>query len=279
MIQIGQYQTLAILRDTRVGLFLGDGEGEEVLLPGKYRPESFEIGDAIRVFCYLDNEQRPVATTLEPLIERDTFAQLKVAEVNRYGAFMEWGLEKHLLVPFREQPLRMKKDERHVVYCYLDPKSERLVASARLDRFLERENPEVRTGDEVSLLVWRKSPLGIEVVVDNRYRGLIYHDQVFRPLKAGDRLQGYVKEVRPDHKLDIALEPLGHRKLEPAAERILQVLRDAGGALPLHDKSDPVEIRERLQMSKKLFKKGVGILYREQKIELHPDGIRLANGA
>ena len=275
MIELGSYNTLAILRDTRVGLFLGDDEGEEILLPGKYRPEHYEIGDTITVFCYLDNEQRPVATTLRPLIERDSFAPLEVAEVNQYGAFMEWGLEKHLLVPFREQSVPMKKGEVHVVYCYLDPKSSRLVASARLDRFLDNLELDLQPGQQVRLLVSRETDLGFEVVVDNRHKGLLFRDRVFRELKTGDRLDGYVQKIRPDHKLDITLEPIGYRRLEPAASKIYEALQQAGGMLPLHDKSSPEAIQERLQMSKKMFKKGVGILYRERKIELRPDGIYL----
>ncbi|MEJ2585587.1 MAG: S1-like domain-containing RNA-binding protein [Robiginitalea sp.] len=275
MIELGIHNTLTILRDTRVGLFLGDEEGNEILLPGKYRPEHYETGDSLTVFCYLDNEQRPVATTLEPLIERNRYAPLEVAEVNQYGAFLEWGLEKHLLVPFREQTVPMKKGETHVVYCYLDPKSSRLVASARLNRFLDNRELEVRPGQQVALLVTRETELGFEVVVENRHKGLLFKDRVFRDLKRGDRLQGYVQKIRPDQKLDITLEPIGYRQLEPAASRIYKAMQQAGGMLPLHDKSSPEAIKERLQMSKKMFKKGVGILYRERKIDLRPDGIYL----
>jgi predicted RNA-binding protein (virulence factor B family) len=279
MIELGCHNTLTILRDTRVGLFLGDEEGEEILLPGKYRPEHYETGDSLTVFCYLDNEERPVATTLEPLIERDRFAPLEVAEVNQYGAFLEWGLEKHLLVPFREQAIPMKKGETHVVYCYLDPKSSRLVASARLDRFVDNAELDVKIGQQVELLVSRETDLGFEVVVENRHKGLLFRDQVYREIKRGDRLEGYVQKIRPDNKLDITLEPIGFRKLEPAAQRIYEAMQKEGGMLPLHDKSSPEEIQERLQMSKKMFKKGVGILYRERKIELRPDGIYLLSPA
>ena len=275
MIELGNHNTLTILRDTRVGLFLGDDSGNEILLPAKYRPEHFEEGDPLEVFCYLDNEERPVATTLQPLITRDSFAPLEVAEVNQYGAFLEWGLEKHLLVPFREQPEPMKKGEVHVVYCYLDPKSSRLVASARLERFLDNRELDIKPLQQVDLLVYRETDLGFEVVVENRYKGLLYRDQVFRDLKRGDRLPGYVQKIRPDHKLDLTLEPIGYRKLEPAASRIYEALKEAGGMLPLHDKSTPQAIQDRLQMSKKMFKRGIGILYRERKIDLRADGIYL----
>lgn len=275
MIALGKYNTLTIDRDTRVGLFLADPEGEEILLPVKYRPEVFEIGDALEVFCYLDHEERPVATTLTPGITRDSFAALRVAEVNDYGAFLEWGLEKHLLVPFREQATPLRKGQTCVVYCYLDPKSSRLVASTRLDRFLDNRDVRLEPMQEVAVLVYRETNLGYEVVVNNRHKGLVYRDQVFRDLQIGDSLMGYVQKIREDQKLDISLEPMGHRKLEPAAARIYEELKRAGGKLPFHDGSSPEDIQARFKMSKKLFKKGIGILYRERRIELGPDGISL----
>jgi predicted RNA-binding protein (virulence factor B family) len=275
MIELGKYNTLTVLRDTRVGLFLGGGTEAEILLPVKYVPPGCEVGDTLEVFCYLDNEQRPIATTLKPSIVRDAFAALKVMEVNQYGAFMEWGLEKNLLVPFREQPVQMKEGEVHVVYCYLDPKSSRLVGSARLDRFLDNSDLTITPGQEVSLLVYKETPLGFGVVVENRYKGLLFRDQVHREITPGAALTGYVKTIRPDQKLDVVLEPVGYRKLEPAAQRIYEELTTAGGKLPLHDKSDPRQIQELLHMSKKVFKKGIGILYRERKIDIRADGIYL----
>jgi predicted RNA-binding protein (virulence factor B family) len=279
MIELGKYNDLVIQRDTRVGLFLSDESGEEVLLPSKFTPETFELGDRLKVFCYLDNEERPVATTQNPLITRDTFAALKVAEVNQFGAFLDWGLEKHLLVPFREQTKPMIAGQRYVVYCYLDPKSSRLVASTRLDRFLDNSQLEVAPLEEVNLLITRETELGFEVAVNNRHKGLVFRDQVFRDLRPGDRLTGYVKEIRPDQKLDITLQPFGYRKLEPAALRILEELKAHGGMLPLTDKSPPEAIRDRLQMSKKVFKKGIGILYRARKIDLRPEGIVLLDNS
>jgi predicted RNA-binding protein (virulence factor B family) len=275
MIDLGKYNTLTVVRDTRVGLFLGSAEDAEILLPLKYVPEGCSVGDTLEVFCYLDHEQRPVATTLTPSIIRDSFGALKVMEVNKYGAFMDWGLEKNLLVPFREQPAEMKEGEVHVVYCYLDPKSSRLTGSARLDRFLDNESLTVKEGQKVSLLVYSETPLGYGVVVQDRHKGLLFRDQVHQRIAVGSSLTGYVKAIRPDRKLDVVLEPLGYRKLEPAAERIFGELTAAGGHLPLHDKSDPGEIQQLLQMSKKVFKRGIGILYRERRIEIRPDGIYL----
>lgn len=277
MIELGNYNTLTVKRSTRFGLFLGDDDVDDLLLPAKYVPETLKIGDSVRVFCYLDHEERPVATTLDPLVTRNRFAALEVAEVNQFGAFMDWGLEKHLLVPFREQPARMEKGLRYVVYCYLDPKSFRLVGSARLDRFFEADTSALKPGQEVELLFYRATDLGWEAVVDQRYKGLVFHDQIFREVQAGTVLTGYVKSRRADGKLDLVLEPPGSGRLEPAAARIYRALEEAGGWLPLHDKSDPEAIRAHLGMSKKLFKNGVGILYRERRIILKEDGIYLAD--
>ncbi len=275
MIALGKYNNLEILRDTSVGLFLGDEEGNDVLLPNKYVPEEFEIGDFIDVFCYLDHEERVVATTLEPYVMVDQFRLLQVAEVNEYGAFMDWGLEKHLLVPFREQRNKMQEGQWYVVYCYLDEKTDRLVASNKLDKFLSNDTLTVGELDKVDLVVTRLTDLGWEVVINNKHKGLVYSNQVFRKVAIGDMLTGYVKSIRPDNKIDISLQPIGTDSLEPTANLIYQKLVSNGGSLPLHDKSDPEDIKAMLQMSKKMFKKGIGTLYRERKIEIGTDGIRL----
>jgi hypothetical protein len=273
MIELGNYNTLRILRSTRVGLFLGDADVDDLLLPNKYAPESFEIGQELRVFCYLDQEERPVATTQEPLITRNSFAFLEVAEVNDYGAFLEWGLDKHLFAPFREQPNKMETGKCYVVHCFLDPKSHRLVASGRWWKFLDNSKLEVSLRQEVELLVARRSELGWDVIVNSKHRGLVFHDQVHRKLQVGDRLPGYISQIREDNKLDVVLEPQGKEKLEPAAFKIYSRLGKRGGVLHLHDKSDPEEIRQQLDMSKKTFKKAIGTLYRQKKIEIREDGI------
>jgi len=275
MIRLGDYNTLEILRDTSVGVFLGDKEGTDILLPNKYVPEIYEIGDEISVFCYLDYDERPVATTLTPHTIRDNFQLLKVAEVNNIGAFLDWGLEKHLLVPFREQRTKMQEGQWYVVYCYLDDKSQRLVASNKLDKFINNEELTVNALDEVSLIVTRSTDLGWEVIINNRHKGLVYLNEVYKKIAIGDKIKGYVKNIRPDHKIDISLQPIGYQSLEPAANTIYQRLVAEGGFLALHDKSDPEEIRSQLEMSKKVFKKGIGTLYRERKIEIKENGIQL----
>lgn len=273
MIELGNYNTLKILRETAVGLFLGDDDVDDLLLPLKYVPDEFNIGDDICVFCYLDHEERPIATTLKPLIKRNSFGWLRVAEVNEIGAFLDWGLEKHLLVPFGEQQTKMIEGESYVVFCYLDEKTFRLVASSRLNKFTKNEDISLSSRDEVDLLVSRQSELGWDVIINNKYQGLVFKSEVFQPMEVGATLKGYVKQIREDNKVDIVLKPIGHLGLEPAAKQIYEQLKLAGGYISLHDKSAPEEIQEMFQMSKKTFKKAIGALYRDRKIEIKDDGI------
>ncbi|WP_324027934.1 S1-like domain-containing RNA-binding protein [Maribacter sp. BPC-D8] len=275
MIELGRINNLEILRDTSVGLFLGDEEGNDVLLPNKYVPTEYEIGEKIKVFCYLDYDERPVATTLEPDIMLGEFRLLQVAEVNEFGAFMQWGLEKHLLVPFREQRVKMKEGQWYVVHCYLDERSGRLVASNKLDRFLSNDTIDLKVWEKVELVVTRQTDLGWEVIVNEKHKGLVYFNEVFKPINIGDVIPGCIKTIRKDNKLDISLQPLGTKVLEPAANKIYEVLVESGGFLGLHDKSAPEEIRDVFQMSKKTFKKGLGTLYKERKIKIESDGISL----
>ncbi|WP_367180441.1 S1 RNA-binding domain-containing protein [uncultured Muriicola sp.] len=273
MIELGNYNTLTILRSTSVGLFLGDEDVDDLLLPNKYVPDDFEIGDKIDVFCYLDHEERPIATTLQPFIKRNEFGFLRVAEVNDIGAFMDWGLEKHLLVPYAEQRTKLIEGNWQVIYCYLDDRSFRLVGSSKLSKFMNNDSLEVAENDEVDLLVYRRSELGWDVVVNGCHRGLIFHSDVFQPLAEGDLVKGFVKQIRPDKKLDITLQPIGAKALEPAAQMIYQKLKEQGGYIKLHDKSSPEEIKTWFAMSKKTFKKAIGTLYKDHKISIKEDGI------
>jgi hypothetical protein len=276
MIELGNYNTLEILRDTSVGLFLGDEEGNDVLLPNKYVPKMYEIGDMLTVFCYLDYDERPIVTSLTPLIIRNTFQLLKVVEVNNIGAFLDWGLEKHLLVPFSEQRIKMQEGQWYVVFCYLDEKSFRLVASNKLDKFLDNEELGITINDEVNLIVTRQNDLGWDVIINNKHKGLVYQNEVFKKIAVGDNIKGFIKNIRPDHKIDVSLQAIGYVSVEPAANIIYQILKKEGGYLNLHDKSSPDEISARLQMSKKIFKKSLGTLYKDRKITIKPDGIYLA---
>ena len=254
---------------------MGDDEGTEVLLPNKYVPENCEIDMELQVFCYLDNSERPIATTLDPKITRNGFAYLEVVEVGEYGAFLDWGLEKHLLVPFREQTVRMQQGNKYVVHCFMDEKTFRLTGSSRVDRFLSNKDAMYDENDEVDLLVSRKTPLGWEVIINNKHKGLVFENDVYKPIGIGDRLKGYIKLIRPDLKIDVSLQPIGAKMLEPTAQLIFEHLEQHDGFLPLHDKSSPEEIKAKLHISKKAFKKGVGALYKQRKIEIREDGIHL----
>jgi len=277
MIEIGVDNTLTILRDTKVGLFLGsDIPDEEILLPNKYVPKEFKIGDPITVFVYLDHEERPVATTLEPLIYLNEFAFLRVNYINQFGAFMDWGLEKDLFVPFKEQARPMEKGKRYLVYMYMDEKTNRLVASSKTNQFLKNDNIRVQKGDEVDLIISHITEGGINVIINETYKGLVYKDEVYDDaIRTGDRMTGYIKLIRPDNKIDVTLQKPGYENVEPNAERILDELRANRGFLRLNDNSHPEDIKTVLKMSKKTFKKAVGALYKEKLIEIKDEGIYL----
>lgn len=276
MLFIGKYNYLTIERVTSVGMFLSDVEGEEVLLPNQYITDDMQVGDNIKVFVYLDSEDRPVATTQTPKIIRNEFAFLEVKDVSEYGAFMDWGLIKDLFVPFREQSTPMQVGEWHVVFLYLDQKSSRLLASTKIDKFLENERLTVKEGDEVDILVWQKTDLGYNVVVNQYHKGLVYANEVFRELNIGDSLKAYVKKIREENKLDISLQKVGYEVVEPVAKGILDEIKQSKGFLNLSDNSSPEEIYKRLGISKKVFKKAIGGLYRQGLIRIAEDGLYLA---
>lgn len=272
---LGEYQTLEILRDTDPGLFLGDQEGNEVLLPNRYVPEQFGIGDKMEVFVYLDNEERPVATTDKPYITKGDFSLLRCNEVNRFGAFLDWGLVKELFCPFKEQAFKMKPGGWYLVYCYLDEETDRLVASSKTNSFLDNSLLTVSKFEEVDIIVSHPSEFGMNVIVNKRHSGLVFKDDIYKDVSVGDKLRGVVKKIRHDNKLNIALSQLGYRNIEPNAQAVLRELSDNNGFIPLHDKSDPEAIKEQLQMSKKSFKKAIGSLYKNRQIEIKPNGIYL----
>lgn len=275
MIQIGEYNTLTILRDTEPGLFLGDNEENEILLPNRYVPETFKIGDQIEVFAYLDNEERPVAITDKPYIKRNDFALLRCNQVTKFGAFLDWGLVKELFCPFKEQAFKMKAGGWYLVHCYLDEESERLVASSKTNRFLDNKELTVEQYEEVDLIVSHPSDIGMNVIVNNCHLGLVFKDEIYKDISVGDRLKGIVKKIRSGNKLDISLSQIGYRNIEPNAQFVLTELEDNNGFLPLNDKSSPEDIKDAMQMSKKSFKKAIGSLYKGRQIEIKEDGIYL----
>lgn len=278
MLAIGVHHELVIDRDTEPGLFLKDDEGNEVLLPNKYKPEQFEIGDSLRVFVYLDHEERPVATTLEPYIKLDEFAMLTCIDINKFGSFMDWGLEKHLFVPYIEQANKMKVGERYLVFCYLDEETNRLVASSKVHHFVDNTALTVEAFEEVDLLISNPTDLGFNAIINDIHLGLIFENNVHQKLRVGDRLKGYIKKIREGNKIDLTLQRPGYRSIEPNAELILKLLQETDGFLPLHDKSDPEMINKLLKMSKKSFKKAIGTLYKQKQISIEDGvGIRLEN--
>lgn len=276
MVEIGKYNSLRAVRRTDNGVYLTDEEStREVLLPNKYVPENIRPDDVLNVFVFMDSEDRITATTARPLIERDQFACLCVKEVNHIGAFLDWGLEKDLLVPFKEQPGKMQVGNWYIVYLFLDEATDRLVASGRYLKFFKKDQVDLVPGQEVDLLVDNQTDLGLNVIINHQYRGLIYENEIFERIHRGDLRKGYVKLVREDGKVDVSLQKAGYAKVEPNAQRLIERLRDYGGFLPLGDKSDPDEIAGILEMSKKTFKKAVGALFKQRLVRLEEDGIYL----
>lgn len=276
MAQIGKRNLLTIVRSAAPGLYLDGGTHGEILLPGRYIPTGATVGGKIEVFVYRDSEDRLVATTQKPLVEVGGFACLQVAGVNpRIGVFLNWGLEKDLLLPIREMNGPLNPGDWEVVQVVLDKQTDRLIASARVNRRLDLTPPHYHEGESVSLIVASKSPLGYNLIVNHAHRGLIYHTDVPGTLKVGQQVAGYVRSIRPDGKLDIALGQAGYRRIGAMSEKVLEVLTAKGGYLPYHDNSLPEEIRDVFGMSKKAFKQAIGSLFREERIMIESDGIRL----
>lgn len=275
MLNIGNYNTLKIIKILSFGAYLDGGEGKEILLPTRYVPNGAQVGDEVEVFIYHDNEGRLIATTLHPKAVVGEFAFMQVKSVNTTGAFLDWGLMKDLLVPYKEQKLTMREGKWYLVYVRLDHVTGRIMASARIEKFLNNIPPKYKFNQEVDLLVADDMEIGYKVIVNNLHWGMVYHNQVFQRLEKGEHLKGYVKEIREDDKLDISLAPLGYQKVDGVAQTILQALQVQNGFLPVHDKSDPEVIYSLFRCSKKAFKQAIGALYRQHRIALEPDGIRL----
>lgn len=275
MLQIGNYNTLRIIKLISFGVYLDGGDGKEILLPTRYVPKGAKVDDEVQVFIYHDNEGRLIATTLHPKAVVGEFAFMRVKSVNSTGAFLDWGLMKDLLVPFKEQKMAMREGKWYLVYVHLDHLTGRIVASARVEKFLGNVPPEYESNQEVDLLVADDTEIGYKVIVNDLHWGMIYHNQVFQRLEKGERLKGYVKGVREDDKLDISLQPLGYQRVDGISQRILEALQMKDGYLPVHDKSDPEEIYSLFRCSKKAFKQAIGSLYKQHRIRMEADGIRL----
>lgn len=274
-IKLGDYNRMTVVKQVDFGIYLDGGDEGEVLMPARYVPEDCKPGDELDVFVYLDNEERLVATTQTPLAKVGDFAFLKVSWVNEYGAFLDWGLMKDLFCPFREQKMKMEKDKGYIVHVHLDNESYRIVASAKVEHYFDPSFPPYQHGDEVDLLVWQKTDLGFKVIVDNRFPGLVYKNQVFRDIRTGDRLTGYIDIVREDGKIDVMLQPTGRQMTMNLSDVLLDYLESHGGVCLLTDKSPAEDIYSMFNVSKKNYKKAVGDLYKRRLIVLCDDCIKL----
>lgn len=280
MLNIGKHQLLTAEKETEFGFYLSDGRNhrETVLLPKKFAPAGFKEGDELEVFLSLDSEDRPVATTQKPKAEVGTLAVLRVKETTKIGAFLDWGLDKDLLLPFREQPQRVEAGRSYLVRLYIDEKTGRIVASRRLSRFYTGDVRELVPNQEVKFTVWDKARLGWRIIIEDKYIGIIYDNELFRAVKPGDRFTGFVHCIREEeNRADIRFRPDGFDGVAAGKPAILDALEDAGGFLPLNSKSSVEEIQASFSFSKRVFKQLIGMLYKERKIVITDDGIRLAD--
>ncbi len=275
MLEVGQYHNLTVLRDTSVGMFLGDLKGNEILLPLKYIPKGLAIDDSIEVFVYKDSEDRPIATTLKPLVLPGEFAVLMVNDVSSFGAFLEMGLEKELLVPYKEQNQNLTRGKKVLVYVYLDELTNRLVASCKTNKFVERDDIALEVNEEVSLLIGPRTDMGTNVIINNTYAGLLYDNEVFKRLHLGDKTTGFIHKLREDGKIDVRLQPAGFENIDAFEQQLLDVINKHDGTLPIGDKSPPEKIYAIAAMSKKNFKKAAGGLYRKKLITISPQALEL----
>ena len=272
---VGEKNRLKINRYTDNGVYLICEDQDEVLLPNQYVSYAMKEGDEIDAFVYFDSEDRIVASTVFPKAMLDEFGCFEVVDVTPFGAFLDWGLEKDLFVPFKEQARPMEQGKRYLVYMYADERTNRLVASSKTNQFLSNDEVNLEKNEEVDLIISHITDLGINVIINEKHKGLVYKDETFVEVKPGQRCKGYIKNVRPDGKIDVSFQKLGYDAVEPNAQKILNELQSSRGFLRLSDNSHPEDIKTVLQMSKKTFKKAIGLLYKEKLIEIKDDGIYL----
>jgi len=275
MADIGKLNTLRVVKEVDFGLYLDGGEHGEILIPKRYVPEGTKPEDMLEVFIYLDSEDRIIATTEKPYIMIGEFAMLKVVSVTRMGAFLDWGLPKDILVPFREQKIDMEEGKYYIVTVYLDYDSKRLVASAKIEKFLDNVPADYQAGEEVDLLIVSSTDLGFNAIINNKHTGVLYKNEVFQPLRKGDKVKGYIKKIREDEKIDLILQKPGYQKVDDISMGIVDILKKHNGFLPITDKTDPDEIYKVFGVSKKTFKKAIGSLYKLRIISIEDDGIKL----
>ena len=277
MAEIGVYNNLRVIKEVDFGVYLDGGEHEEILLPRRYVPEDCKVDDIIKVFVYLDSEDRFIATTETPYAIVGDFALLKVVAVESVGAFLDWGLLKDLLVPFGEQSPTMEKDKSYIVRIYVDKQSNRIAATTRLDRYLDNTPGNFHAAQEVELLICNQTDIGYKAIINGTHWGVLYSNEVFQPLKSGQKIKGYIKKVREDNKIDLSLHKPGYERVDDITDTILNVLKEQGGFISVTDKSSPETINKLFGVSKKTYKKAIGAIYRKKLITIEDDGIRLSS--
>ncbi|GAB6139253.1 CvfB family protein [Halanaerobaculum tunisiense] len=271
---IGDFNQGKITRTEKIGAYL-EIDGEEVLLPSKYIPAEVKVGDSLEVFVYKDSKDRNIATTKQPVAKVGEFAYLKAIDVNKIGAFLDWGLEKDLLLPHSEQVSKIKEGNRYVVRVTYDQVSNRIYATEKFDKFIDQEEIDLSEGEEVDLLIYKYTDLGVKVIINDQCYGLVYKDDIYKKLEIGDQVTGYIKKIREDNKIDVSLRKIGYGRIEDAKSKILNELQAEDGFLALNDDSSPQQIKKRLQMSKNTFKQAIGGLYKEEIIDITKEGIEL----
>lgn len=278
MALVGRYNSLQVVKHTNFGLYLDGGADGEILLPNRYIPKDIpsEDEDWLNVFIYLDSDDKLIATTEKPKVQVGEFASLKVAEVNSIGVFLDWGLPKDLLLPYSEEKRQMTAGEYCVVHVYLDKHTRRITATARLDRYLDKTPANYTPGQEVDLLVAEATDMGFKAIINNKHWGLIHKNEIFKFMRAGKQEKGFIKEIRPDGKISLSLQPVGQEAATSLNAKILAKLRENNGTLPVSDKSDPALITSLFGVSKGNFKKAIGALYKNGQIVIHADRIELS---
>jgi len=275
MARIGDLNRLTVVKMVDHGAYLDGDDLGEILLPRRYVPEGCKPGDSVEVFIYLDSQDLMVATTDKPYAMAGQFACLKVVSVNAVGAFLDWGLPKDLLVPFREQKQKMEVGGSYIVFVYLDYKTNRMVASSRLDNFIDTRPVCFRQGQEVDLFICEMTDIGYKVIINNTYWGMLFKNDVFRQLRLGCWIKGFIKNIRDDGKIDVCLQKPGYDEIGPISQKIIESLKQQGGFIPVTDKSSPETIYNLFGISKKTYKKAVGAIYKKRLIVIEPGGIKL----
>jgi uncharacterized protein len=275
MVQPGKTNSLRVVKILDFGIYLDGGELGEILMPKKWVPNETQAEDTINAFIYFDSEDRPIATTMKPKAEVGEFAYLKVKDTTPIGAFLDWGLDKDILVPFKEQNAKMETGRSYLVYLYIDPRSKRIVASAKLEKFLDVEPVNFDQGQQVDLLIWTPTELGYKAIINQKHLGMLYKNEIFQDVYTGQQVKGYIKNVRPDGKIDLVIEKPGYEKIDELASHVLKIINAHGGYVEYTDKSPAEEIYSVFQMSKKNFKKSIGALYKNKIIALEDNGIRV----